>query len=189
MDRKEALQKIKPHLTKRRYAHTLGVMHTAIQLAKRFCADEKKSELAAIFHDYAKERDPAEMKTVVQEQLQCKDILQYDDELLHAPCGAYYVKKEIGITDEDILNAIRYHTTGRPQMSLLEKIIFLADYIEPNRSFPQVDEVRKIAETSLDGAIIQLLKNTIIFLTKRNELIYPKTIATYNAFIKNEKEQ
>lgn len=74
-------------------------------------------------------------------------------------------------------------------MSLLEKIIFLADYIEPNRSFPQVDEVRKIAETSLDGAIIQLLKNTIIFLTKRNELIYPKTIATYNAFIKNEKEQ
>ena len=89
--------------------------------------------------------------------------------------GAYLVEKEAGITDVEILDAIRYHTSGRPKMTLLEKIIYLADYIEPGRHFPGVEEVREIAKTDLDNALIQAIQNTIIFLMKKNQRIFPLT--------------
>ncbi|GAF65992.1 bis(5'-nucleosyl)-tetraphosphatase (symmetrical) YqeK [Alkalihalobacillus trypoxylicola] len=187
MEREQALELIKPHLTEHRFQHTLGVMQTAITLSKRFGADPKKAELAAIFHDYAKFRDKNEMRDLVKKKLKWQDLLHYGDELLHAPCGAYYVQHEIGITDYDILDAIAYHTTGRPEMNELEKIIFLADYIEPGRQFKGVEEVRIIAQTDLDAAIIQSLENTIAFLLRRRQLIFPDTLATYNALIKNQK--
>lgn len=188
MNQKEALTLVKPHLTKHRYQHTIGVLHTALKLAKRFGASEKKTELAAIFHDYAKFRNREEMRELITTIWDDKNIVDYGDELLHAPCGAYFVEKEIGITDEEILNAIRYHTTGRPNMTLLEKIIFLADYIEPGRHFPGVDDVRELAEVDLDEAIILALQRTIAFLMKRKQLIYPLTVATYNDLIRRKKE-
>ncbi|WP_062049993.1 bis(5'-nucleosyl)-tetraphosphatase (symmetrical) YqeK [Bacillus sp. JCM 19034] len=190
MDRKQALTIVKEHLTEHRYVHTLGVVDSALELAKRYGGNEKKVELAAIFHDYAKFRNKDEMRTLVKEQLQDHSILEYGTELLHAPCGAFYVKEEQGITDEDVLNAIRYHTTGRVGMSTLEKVVFLADYIEPNRQFPGVEEVRELAKRNLDEAIIKSLENTVQFLMKRRQLIFPETIATYNDLInKNKKEK
>lgn len=189
MDQKEALQIVKPHLTEHRYTHTVGVMNTAIELAERFQADKKKAELAAIFHDYAKFRDKQEMCALVESSIEDKTILGYGDELLHAPCGAYYVEHEVGIKDEEVLNAIRYHTTGRPNMTLLEKVIFLADYIEPGRQFKGVDEVRKLSETNLDEAVIQALDNTVSFLMKRRQLVYPETIATYNELVVKQKKE
>ncbi|MCM3761546.1 bis(5'-nucleosyl)-tetraphosphatase (symmetrical) YqeK [Alkalihalobacillus oceani] len=188
MKREEALQRIKPHLTEHRYVHTLGVLESALMLAERYGADQKKAELAAIFHDYAKFRDKKEMRALVQERLSDKSILDYGDELLHAPCGAYYVAEEVGLIDEEVLNAIRYHTTGRPGMSLLEKIIFLADYIEPGRVFKGVEEVREIAQKDLDKAIVAALANTVSFLLKRGQLVYPKTIDTYNHLIAEAKK-
>ncbi|WYP27900.1 bis(5'-nucleosyl)-tetraphosphatase (symmetrical) YqeK [Alkalihalobacillus sp. FSL W8-0930] len=185
MDQKQALELVKPHLTESRYIHTIGVMETAVVLARRFGADAKKAETAAIFHDYAKYRDKKEMTTLVKEKLECTDILDYSEELLHAPCGAYFVEHEIGITDKGILEAIASHTTGHANMSLLEKVIFLADYIEPNRKFPGVEEVRELSKTSLDLAILQMLENTITFLVSKRQTLYPLTLETYNEFVRH----
>ncbi|WP_088102547.1 bis(5'-nucleosyl)-tetraphosphatase (symmetrical) YqeK [Halalkalibacter urbisdiaboli] len=189
MERNEALEIVKPHLTKHRYEHTLGVMETAIRLAERFGADKKKTELAAIFHDYAKFRDKEEMRLLVQNVLSDRLILEYGTELLHAPCGAYYVEHEVGINDSEILDAIRFHTTGRPGMTLLDKIIFLADYIEPGRTFPGVEHVRELAENDLDAAVVQAIENTIAFLMKRRQLIFPETVATFNSLVKDKKRE
>lgn len=189
MEQKQALKIVKEQLTEKRYIHTKGVMKTAVKLASRYGADEKKAELAAIFHDYAKYRPKEEMRQLIIDHQLGEDVLDYGTELLHAPCGAYLVKTEVGIEDEEVLQAIRYHTTGRPNMSLLEKIIFVADYIEPNRTIPDVDEVRKIAKKDLDEACLVILKNTIKFLLKKEALIYPETLNTYNYFVRERLEK
>ena len=183
MEREVALKLVAEQITERRYVHTLGVMQTAIQLANRFGDDPKKAELAAIFHDYAKFRPKEEMKRIIEEQGMPGQLLVHNSELWHAPVGAYLVEKEVGITDQDVLNAIKYHTSGRPNMTLLEKIIYVADYIEPGRHFPGVDEVRELAENDLDQALIKSIQNTIMFLLKKNQAVYPETIQTYNFFI------
>lgn len=183
MEREVALKLVAEQITERRYVHTLGVMQTAIQLANRFGDDPKKAELAAIFHDYAKFRPKEEMKRIIEEQGMPRQLLVHNSELWHAPVGAYLVEKEVGITDQDVLNAIKYHTSGRPNMTLLEKIIYVADYIEPGRHFPGVDEVRELAENDLDQALIKSIQNTIMFLLKKNQAVYPETIQTYNFFI------
>ncbi|WP_240371189.1 bis(5'-nucleosyl)-tetraphosphatase (symmetrical) YqeK [Anoxybacteroides rupiense] len=187
MNRHEALEIVKKQLTEHRYEHTIGVMETAIELARRYGEDEKKAELAAIFHDYAKFRPKEEMKQIILEQNMPKDLLSYHSELWHAPVGAYLVRTEVGIEDEEILNAIRYHTSGRAEMTLLDKIVYVADYIEPGRIFSGVDEVRELALKDLDQALIRALQNTIQFLLKKNQPIYPDTIYTYNALIINKK--
>ncbi|MEI1422171.1 bis(5'-nucleosyl)-tetraphosphatase (symmetrical) YqeK [Bacillus cabrialesii] len=180
MNREEALACVKQQLTEHRYIHTIGVMNTAIELAERFGADSKKAETAAIFHDYAKFRPKEEMKQIIARENMPSHLLDYNPELWHAPVGAYLVQREAGVQDEDILDAIRYHTSGRPGMTLLEKVIYVADYIEPNRAFPGVDEVRKFAETDLNQALIQSIKNTMIFLMKKNQPVFPDTFLTYN---------
>ncbi|MBM7660762.1 putative HD superfamily hydrolase involved in NAD metabolism [Bacillus mesophilus] len=188
MNRENALSIVREQLTDHRYLHTIGVMETAIELAQLYQGDVQKSELAAIFHDYAKFRPKEEMKQIIVEQGLASDLLQFDKELWHAPVGAYLVKNEVGIKDLDILNAIKYHTSGRINMTLLEKIIYLADYIEPGRRFPGVEEVREIASTDLDLAVIYALRNTIQFLLKKQQAIYPDTFHTYNTMVQQYKQ-
>jgi len=183
MKREEALACVKEQLTEQRYIHTVGVMETAVKLAERFGADLKKAEIAAIFHDYAKFRPKEEMKQIILDGGGPLEVLNFQHELWHAPAGAALVKTEVGITDEDILSAIRFHTSGRPNMTLLEKVVYVADYIEPGRRFPGVEEVRTLAEEDLDSALIQALKNTITFLISKNQAVYPETVATYNALV------
>lgn len=183
MDREEALRIVKPHLTVHRYQHTIGVMETAIELAKNYGADPSRAEMAAIFHDYAKFRPKEEMKAVILEQNMSKQLLEYNEELWHAPVGAYLVEKETGLSDNEILDAIRYHTAGRPGMKLLEKVIYLADYIEPGRHFPGVDDVREMAQQDLNRALIEAIKNTIQFLMRKNQPVYPDTFLTYNDLV------
>lgn len=185
MEREQALKLVKVQLTEHRYQHTLGVMETAILLAEQYGEDAKKCELAGIFHDYAKFRPKEEMKEIILTQGIRKDLLDYNMELWHAPVGAFLVEQEAGITDLEVLDAIRFHTSGRPGMNKLEKIIYLADYIEPGRHFPGVDEVRELAKVHLDKAVIKAVQNTIIFLLKKNQTIYPDTLLTYNDLITN----
>jgi predicted HD superfamily hydrolase involved in NAD metabolism len=187
MERHKALEMVKKQLTEHRYQHTIGVMETAVALAEQYGTDVKKAELAAIFHDYAKFRPKEEMKQIILEQNMPKDLLLYSTELWHAPVGAYLVEKEVGIDDREILDAIRYHTSGRANMTLLEKIIYLADYIEPGRIFPGVEEVRELAKQDLNRALIKALQNTIQFLMKKNQAIYPDTFYTYNSMIMESK--
>lgn len=183
MEREKALSIVKKQLTEHRYQHTVGVMETAIALAKQYGADVKKAELSAIFHDYAKFRPKEEMKEIIIREKMESNLLEFNTELWHAPVGAYLVKTEVGVSNPEILDAIRYHTSGRPQMSLLEKVIYLADYIEPGRHFPGVDEVRELAKKDLDQALIKSIQNTMIFLMKKNQPIYPDTFLTYNDLI------
>ncbi len=183
MERNKALEIVAKQLTEKRYTHTLGVMETAIDLAKLYEADEKKAELAAIFHDYAKFRPLEEMKKIIIEQKFDPFLLQYNPELWHAPVGAYLIPEEVGIKDVEIINAVRYHTSGRMNMTLLEKIIYLADYIEPGRQFPGVEEARKLAKKDLDEALIYSVKNTIIFLMNKNQAVYPDTFTFYNDLV------
>lgn len=183
MEREVALKIVSEQLTERRYIHTLGVMETAIELAGLYGEDVKKAEIAAIFHDYAKFRPKDEMKNIIKEQKMPNILLEHNSELWHAPVGAYLVEKEVGIHDQGILSAIKYHTSGRPNMTLLEKIIYVADYIEPGRQFPGVEEVRDIAKHNLDQALVKAIQNTIVFLLKKNQTIYPDTIETYNFLV------
>ncbi|MFD3447663.1 bis(5'-nucleosyl)-tetraphosphatase (symmetrical) YqeK [Microbacteriaceae bacterium 4G12] len=186
MERQQALEIVRKQMHEARYIHTLGVMETAIELAKRYGVDEKKAELAAIFHDYAKCRPIQEMEEIIQNEQLPKDLLFYNKELWHAPVGAYLVEKEVGITDPDILQAIMYHTSGHEAMTMLDKVIYVADYIEPGRKFPGVDEVRELARHDINKALLQAVKNTIQFLLERNQTVYPLTVLTYNALLKEE---
>ncbi|MGR3765107.1 bis(5'-nucleosyl)-tetraphosphatase (symmetrical) YqeK [Rossellomorea sp. NS-SX7] len=187
MDRQKALGIVKEQLTEHRYIHTCGVMETAIRLARQYGADEKKAETAAIFHDYAKFRDKNEMKQIIESEGLSKDLLEYNSELWHAPVGALLVEREANIRDTEVLNAIRFHTSGCENMSTLDKVIYLADYIEPGRHFPGVEEVRELAEESLDKAIIKALQNTIMFLMKKNQAIYPDTFRFYNNLVLEQR--
>lgn len=189
MNREVALELVKKQLTDRRYQHTLGVTESAIKLGNRYGADVKKAELAAIFHDYAKFRPKEEMRGIIVSQGMAATLLDFHSELWHAPVGAYLVEKEAGITNTEILDAIRYHTSGRVGMTLLDKIIYLADYIEPGRLFPGVDEVRETAEISLNQAVIEAMRNTIVFLMKKKQAVYPDTFHSYNDLIMKTKEK
>jgi predicted HD superfamily hydrolase involved in NAD metabolism len=183
MDRDKALEMVRKQLPEKRYVHTLGVVETALRLSEKYGGDAKKIELASIFHDYAKYLPDEEMREIIVKENLPRRLLRFHRELWHAPVGACLVKKEAGIEDEEILNGIRYHTTGRANMTLLEKIVFLADYIEPGRNFPGVDPVRKRAEESLDGAVLLALEQTISFLLSKHSKIYPDTIDAYNDLI------
>ncbi|WP_046173892.1 bis(5'-nucleosyl)-tetraphosphatase (symmetrical) YqeK [Domibacillus indicus] len=185
MERNKALEIVKAQLTDKRYVHTLGVTETAVNLAKQYGADIQKAELAAIFHDYAKFRPKEEMKKILLEEKEDDRLFDFHHELWHAPAGAVLVRREAGIKDKEVLSAIRWHTTGRPGMTLLEKIVYLADYIEPGRLFPGVEEVRKIAEQNLNQAVLAAVKNSILFLMGKQQPVFPVTMDTYNDFIQN----
>ncbi|RIW37612.1 HD domain-containing protein [Bacillus salacetis] len=187
MEKDKALALVKEQLTDHRYQHTLGVVEAAGKLAERYGVDKYKAEMAAIFHDYAKFRPKEEMKEIIQTQGMDERLLSYNAELWHAPVGAYLVQKEAAMEDEDILDAIRYHTSGRPGMSDLEKVIYLADYIEPGRHFPGVDEVRELAKHNLEEALIASIRNTIMFLLKKNQAVFPDTFNTFNDLVLNNR--
>ncbi|WP_186576471.1 bis(5'-nucleosyl)-tetraphosphatase (symmetrical) YqeK [Aquibacillus kalidii] len=182
MNLKEALQFVEPHLKKSRFEHTKRVVETAVDLADFYQADIEKVELAAALHDYAKYRDKEEMKRWIIEESLPKDLLEFHHELWHGPVGSLLLKKEAGIKDTNVLSAVRWHTTGKAGMSLIEKIVFIADYIEPGRDFPGVDEVRHQVKLSLDLACWMALRNTIQFLMSKKQTIYPDTFHAYNDF-------
>lgn len=176
----EAVTFVKPHLTKERFDHTLRVAETAVMLGDLYHEPEEEIELAAIFHDYAKQRPLDELKRWIESSHLPKDLLHYHHELWHGPVGAILVEKEFGIKDTGIQRAIYYHTTGRARMSKFEMIIYLADYIEPGRSFPGIDEVREMARKDLMYACWMVTRNSIRYLMQKNATIYPDTFHAYN---------
>lgn len=180
MDLDTFIQATKNELPLSRWEHTLRVKETAEKLAVREGVDLEKTQIAAILHDYCKFWPDDKMIYWIQNYQLPQDLLNYHKELWHSFVGAEVAKRLFGIEDDEILNAIRYHTTGREQMSKLEKIIWLADYMEPGRQFPGVDEVRALADRSLDQAILKALDNTITFLIERGQKIYPLTIYARN---------
>lgn len=181
---------IKKRLTKERYRHSLGVAYTAIALAMKYNPDTsnsdfmKKAELAGLLHDCAKNMDNDKKIHICDKNNISYSSLEAENAfLLHGKVGAYIAKTKFGIEDEDILNAIIWHTTGRPGMSILEKIIFIADYIEPSRKpLPELDYIRKLAFEDLDMAMKTILVNTIQYLQKSNKPFDPMTQKTYDSY-------
>lgn len=182
--RDKALEYVRPALKTPRYEHTVRVTDKAVELADRFQADSEKAEIAAALHDYAKYK-PKELmeRWILRDRRLPKDLLDYHHELWHGPVGALMLEQELGIKDAAILSAISSHTTGKKHMSVLDKVVFLADYIEPGRNFPGVNEVREIAKTNLDDACSLALKNTIVFLVGKERTVYPDTFHAYNDLI------
>lgn len=189
MERENYLAAIKPRMPERRYIHTIGVMETAIQLAERYDEDAKKAETVAILHDIAKYAEIEWMEQIVRDQNLDQRLLGWGSELLHGPVGAFIAESEFGITDEDMLNSIRFHTTGRAGMSKLEKILFVADMIEPNRNFDGVERLRKKAQKNLDKAVSACIRHTLSFLIDTKQAIYPVSIECYNDMMKREESE
>ncbi|SDM86958.1 putative HD superfamily hydrolase of NAD metabolism [Paenibacillus sp. yr247] len=183
MNREELMVAVKEQMPERRWLHTLGVMETSVILANRFGGDPVKADLAAILHDYCKYWPVQEQAKIIRENGLPQDLLDYDKELWHSHAGAYIAEAQFGIHDEEILDAIRYHTSGREQMTLLDKIVCLADYMEPGRDFPGVDHIREIANQSLEKALVAGFDSTISFLIAKGKRIYPLTILTRNDLI------
>ena len=166
---------IREHLKKSRLEHTLRVRDEAVRLAERFGADKAKAETAAIFHDMAKNMPKEEMNRCVRTfGLDEKYIDQPN--LAHSKIAAELMRRDFGVSDQDILNAVASHTTGKAGMSLLEKVVFLADAIEPGRNYPSADRIRRAAETDLDEACILMLERTIEYLKQNGADIDEDTI-------------
>lgn len=172
-------------LSEKRFKHSLGVAEEAERLADKYGTDKKKAYLAGLVHDVAKEIDTDSARNMLKDRFGIRvDSVTYNvPKLLHAPLGACLAQTEFGIFDAEILDAVKYHTTAKADMSLLTKIIYMADYIEPNRDFEGVEELRKQAYQDLDEAIITGLDYTISELLSDGKMFHPDTVHARNYLI------
>lgn len=179
--KEEILVYLKNHLKESRLHHILGVVKAAKELAADYGEDLNKAELAALYHDILKDKDKKWLVSYIKSHGEepAEGLLAW--KTLHAPAGAIFAKEVCGQANEEILNAVRFHTTGRVNMTLLEKIIFVADYIEEGRNFNGVDDLRTLARLDLDQAVLASLENSIRHLRKMNEHVMSSSLeaATY----------
>ena len=187
MDIKEIETDLSNKLSKKRFIHTLGVVNSAMSLAQKYGGNIEDAHLAALLHDCAKEIPLLEMRDLVAD-LPCDQDMLHSGALLHGLAGMVLANTQYGVTNPDILEAIRVHTTGKENMSKLDKIIFLADYIEPNRKFPGVNDIRLAAEQSLDVGVLCGFDMTIRHLIDSGDSIYPLTILSRNDLLRHMKK-
>lgn len=183
ISREGLLEKMAEQMSTKRLEHSLGVEAAAIQLAKRYGADEIKAGLAGLLHDYAKEVSDEDFLALIDKYQLDSDLKNWGNNIWHGVVGIYKIKEDLGLSDAEILHSIETHTVGSKEMSLLDKIIYVADYIEDGRDFPGVGEAREIAATLLDRAVAYETARTVAFLAQKAQPIYPQTIETYNAYI------
>ena len=170
-----------------RFNHTLRVVDEARKLAQIYNIDMDKTVTAALLHDCAKFLDKKNLLKMANDfDIILNDIMSNNQELIHGPLGAKIAEHKYNIKDSDILNSIQYHTTGRKDMSRLEKIIYIADYIEPQRNFHGVHRVRQLAYEDLDRSVLMAMDQTIVFLVNNNRLISTDTIEARNQIKINE---
>ncbi len=187
----EMISKLETMLTPKRFAHSIGVRDTAVRLAKKYGADEKKAELAGLLHDCAKNIPKEEMVSM------CEKLGVILDEetktqlsLVHADLGAKLCQTEFGIDDPEVIDAIKFHTLGRPNMTLLEKIVFLSDAIEPTRvQHVGLNELRELAEIDLDRAVCYSANLTIDFVRSKGCPLHSQTYETRDYYLNLTKER
>lgn len=181
--REELMARISDKLDQPRFEHVKRVEQTAIELAQENNVDVEKASVAGLVHDYAKQRSDEDFKHAIIQYDLDPDLLNWGNAIWHGVVGAELIKVELGIYDEDILNAVRYHTTGNTYMTSLAQIVFMADYIEPGRNFPGVEVARRLTHHSLQDGVVYQIASTLSYLVQRQAKIYPKTIETYNAWV------
>ncbi|NLT16723.1 MAG: HD domain-containing protein [Clostridiales bacterium] len=185
MDQRELLlERLKSRLSKARLAHSLGVEACAVEMADRFGTDREKASTAGLIHDCAKELTHRQAEELGNRLgIFGDEWMKAEPKLWHAPLGAYIAGRDYGVTDPEVLGAIACHTTGKPGMTALEKIIYLADFVEPRRDFYGVEELRACARRDLDEALIMALEATIRYLLNHGRTIHPHTILARNETI------
>ncbi len=177
---------IKPLMSERRYIHSVNVSKEAVRLAKKYGADPDKAAIAGVLHDITKEFDEQnQLQLISRGDIILSDVEKTTNKLWHAITGAVYVKTVLNITDEDIINAIRYHTTARANMSTLEKVIFLADFTSAERDYPDVDVIRQKADISLEDGMLYGIQFTLSRLLARQGCLSIDAIDAYNEILLN----
>lgn len=181
---KDLKKDLKKEMDDSRFEHTLGVMYTCAALAMRYEYDLEKAMLAGLLHDCAKCMPNAKkLKMAEKHHLEISSLERKNPFMLHAKLGAFLAKKKYDIEDEEILNAIRWHTTGRPDMTLLDKIVYVSDYIEPRRDkAPNLPKIRQLAFMDLDQALIKILEDTLGYLGDSAEHVDAMTKKTYDYY-------
>ena len=183
LSRTELVDRLRASLKDKRFHHVLRVEQTAIKLAQANGVDVERASIACLCHDYAKQRPDQDFIDEIHQKGLDPDLLNYGNAIWHGIVGAELIKDELGIWDEDILNAVRHHTTGAAVMSKLEQIIYMADYIEPARDFAGVETARQLTTEDLGAGVAYQTKHTLEYLIENNKPVYPKTIETYNAWV------
>lgn len=197
MDIDKIQKKLKKNLSEKRLIHSLSVMDTAIELARHHGYDLEKAAIAGLLHDCAKSlSNKRKLELAMQYSFKLSDAEIENPDLLHAKLGAIVAKEEYGIKDLEILNAIDCHTTGKPNMTTLDKIIYIADYIEPKRMpLPRIEHLRELAMDSLDEALVEIIHDTIEHLKEQERTIDSRSLETYvfykniNSFNESEEEK
>jgi predicted HD superfamily hydrolase involved in NAD metabolism len=176
-------------LRPKRYLHSVNTMKTAVSLAEHYGENTEKAAVAGLLHDCAKDLDDGETRRyclengIVPNKIEDKQIF-----LMHGAVGAIVAREKYGVGDPEILNAIKYHTTGFAGMNMLDKIIFLADYIEPGRTFSEAEEARKLAFLDLNRALISSFDSVIKYVINQKGLIHPFTIEARNCILLLKEE-
>lgn len=186
ISRSTLINKLGKQLSKKRFEHVLRVEEMALKLADHYQADEERASISALLHDYAKEMSETDLLAYKDHPLFDSEWLNYGSAIWHGPLAAFIGNDQFGITDEQILKAVWGHTIGEFDMTLDEKILFIADYVEEGRDFPGVEDVRAMAFKDLDKAVNYKIKNSIQHLIEKEQMIYPKTILIYNDWVKKE---
>lgn len=186
----KAYEYVKGALKESRFIHTLGVVSVAKKLAEINGVSEEKAEMAALCHDIAKNLSIDKMREIIKEN---NVILSEDEkntpELWHSILAPVVAKNELNITDEDILSAIRWHTTGTENMSKLEKIIYIADMIEPSRRFEGVEQIREATLKDLDEGVLQGLTHSTEYLLSSGNLVDINSVKARNYLILEKKKR
>lgn len=176
---------LKSKMTEKRYEHTLGVEYTCACLAMRYGIDMEKAMTAGLLHDCAKHLLPEKkLQKCKKYHLPIQEFEKKNPELLHAKLGAYFAEHKYGVKDSEILSAITWHTTGRPAMTMLDKIVYIADYIEPNRNqAPNLSIVRDLAFKDIDLCLLTILQDSLDYLNTKKAAIDPMTKETYDYYV------
>ena len=184
MDIIELQRHLKKKQSEHRFTHSLGVQYTSICLAMKYGYDLSKAELAGILHDCAKHYSAEKLiKICEKNKIPITDSESKSPFLLHAKVGALLAVDKYGVTDNTVLDAIRCHTTGKPAMTMLEKIVFVADYIEPGRNnAPNLDTLRQLSFENIDEAVLAILQQTLDYLKGKKQDIDQHTVETYNYY-------
>lgn len=178
---------LKSRLSDYRYHHSLCVADSAVELAERYGADKEKALVAGLLHDITKESEPSEHFLLFAEGgVKPTELERVNAKLWHAMSGAEYLKLRLNITDKEIYDAVRYHTTARAGMSLLEKVIYIADFISADRVYDDVDIVRELAQKSLDETMLYTQRYSINELLQKGACIHPDSVACYNELLLTE---
>ena len=181
---------LKARLSKKRYTHSLNVAHEAQRLAELYGEDPEKAYFAGLMHDVCKELPAEEQEELVRassfavsmEELVTKPVW-------HGIAGAYFLQVRMGVTDPDVLNAVRYHTVGRAGMTRLEEIVYLADLISEDRTYDGVEQMRQLCLTSINAAMLEGIRFSIETTLKKGGYLPPVTVEAYNQYIFCEKQE